>query len=240
MIDPPIVLALILFLVPPAFFAGVARSPLAPYRVVFGLVVIALLLFASARPAKAADDPRVPEAAAMYRRLVDAAVTDYWNGEGSSAQLAAQLHQESIWRKRAASPVGAMGLAQFMPSTAEWMARQFPRELGMFDPWDPAQAIRAAALYDRYLFDRVTGASACDRWAFALSAYNGGLGWVRRDKNRASATGADPARWFGHVELTSARATWARVENRGYVARILHVLTPLYIDAGWTGPAVCP
>ena len=77
-------------------------------------------------------------------------------------------------------------------------------------------------------------------WAFTLSAYNGGLGWISRDKNRASASGADPARWFGHVEAHSARAGWAFRENRTYVQRILLRLEPAYIAAGWPGEAVCP
>ena len=80
----------------------------------------------------------------------------------------------------------------------------------------------------------------CDRWAFVLSAYNGGLTWLRRDQQRASANGADRARWFGHTELYTSRANWARDENRRYVRRILLTLEPLYIGAGWYGVPVCP
>ncbi len=187
-----------------------------------------------------AETIRVPPQAAMYRLWVEQVVTEEWGVDGSSARLAAQLHQESLWRPKAHSRAGAVGIAQFMPRTAEWIAQRFPAQLGEFDPWDPRQGIRAAAIYDRFLYDRVTGASACDRWAFTLSAYNGGLGWVSRDKNRASAKGADPARWFGHVETHSARAGWAFRENRAYVQRILLRLEPAYIAAGWSGVAVCP
>jgi len=202
------------------------------------LLILVPLLLAT----HAAAEPRVPDSAAMYRRMVEQAVSDYWGVEGSSALLAAQLHQESTWRPKARSIAGAMGMAQFMPTTAEWIATQFPEQLGQFDPWDPAQAIRAAAVYDRFLYDAVLDAAGeCDHWAFALSAYNGGLGWVKRDRNRASATGADPARWFGHVEWAAdpRRAAANIRQNRDYVRRILLVLQPLYVAAGWPGPQVC-
>lgn len=206
----------------------------------FCLAMILIICACIAMPARAAEPVAVPPQAAMYRLWVEQVVTEEWGVDGSSARLAAQLHQESLWRPKAHSRAGAVGIAQFMPSTAEWIAQRFPEQLGEFDPWDPRQGIRAAAIYDRFLYDRVTGASACDRWAFTLSAYNGGLGWISRDKNRASASGADPARWFGHVESHSARAGWAFRENRTYVQRILLRLEPAYIAAGWPGEAVCP
>lgn len=224
-------------LAPLAFSRHVAESPSAPYRFALGLLLFALAFLVGLRPASAQS---IPDSAAMYRRMVDAAVIEVWGNDDRAALTAAQMHKESTWRAKVTSAAGARGMAQFMPATAKWIAQEFPEQLGAFDPWDPQQAILAAAVYDRYLYDRVTGASECDRWAFALSAYNGGLGWTVRDRNRASATGADPARWFGHVELHSARAKWARVENRDYVQKILLVLEPLYLAAGWSGTAVCP
>jgi soluble lytic murein transglycosylase-like protein len=179
----------------------------------------------------------VPESSVAYRLRVERAAAEYFGVEASPARLAAQLHQESGWRPDARSKY-AWGLAQFTPATAEWLPKACP-DLADFDPWDASQSIRAAACYDRWLYDRVSGASDCDRWAFALSAYNGGLGWVHKDRQRASATGADAARWFGHTELTSSRATWARDENRNYVRRILLRIEPAYIAAGWSGAAAC-
>jgi len=228
-----ILLASLILMVTPAWSMASARQASAPYRFALG----ALLFIASTH----AFAQAVPDAAAMYRRLVESAVTDYWPVDGSSAQLAAQIHQESLWRPKAASRAGAIGMAQFMPSTARWIATQFPRELGAFDPWDPAQAIRGAALYDRWLYDRVAGTDECERWAFALAAYNGGLGWVQRDKQHAQAHGFDSRRWWDHVERAGdpRRASFNLAENRAYVQRILRVLTPIYVDAGWPGRAVC-
>lgn len=84
--------------------------------------------------------------------------------------LARLLWQESRYRPeiidgRKRSPVGAMGIAQFMPATA--------REMGI-DPLEPFQAIAAAGRYLGGLY-RQTG-----DWAAALAAYNWGIGNVKR------------------------------------------------------------
>lgn len=191
----------------------------------------------SATPAQPSAVVQIPESSVLYRLRVERAANDYFGVASSPARLAAQLHQESAWKPDARSKY-AWGLAQFTPATATWLPQACP-EIGDFDPWDAGQSIRAAACYDRWLYDRVTAASECDRWAFTFSAYNGGLGWVQRDRRRASATGADGARWFGHVELHTSRANWARDENRKYVRRILLRIEPAYIAAGWSGAAVC-
>ena len=80
--------------------------------------------------------------------------------------LAALLRSESGFDPRAVSPAGAQGIAQFMPATA--------RGLGLRDPFDPAQAIPAAA---RLLAGHVRGFGSV---ALALAAYNAGPGAVRR------------------------------------------------------------
>src|SRR5699024_3142965 len=51
--------------------------------------------------------------------------------------LARLLWQESLFEPAAISPVGAQGIAQFMPSTATMV--------GLDDPWNPAKAIQASA-----------------------------------------------------------------------------------------------
>lgn len=195
---------------------------------------------AAARPAvdaAAVARIRIPSASVGYRLQVERAAAEEFGLSASPARLAAQIHQESAWRPTAQSAY-ALGLAQFTPATAKWLPEVCPHLWG-FDPWNAAQSIRAAACYDRWLYNQVTAASECDRWAFTLSAYNGGLGWVRRDRARASASGADPARWFGHVDAHSARAGWAIRENRDYVRRILLLLEPAYIRAGWDGVLAC-
>lgn len=80
------------------------------------------------------------------------------------------LYQECRWREdiitgRKTSPVGAQGIAQFMPATAA--------EMGI-NPLDPAQAINAAGEYLARLY-RMFG-----DWTRALAAYNWGMGNVSR------------------------------------------------------------
>jgi soluble lytic murein transglycosylase-like protein len=180
----------------------------------------------------------VPDVNARLRLLVEQTATEEWGVDASPARLAAQLHQESSWNPRARSVVGAEGLAQFMPTTGRWLAQQFP-ELGDYDPWDPAWSAHAAAVYDHWLLVRNPGAGQCSSWAFAFSAYNGGERMLHREQAVATQHGHDGQRWFGHVADYRTRAPEAWRENRDYVRRILVVLEPAYIAAGWPGQAVC-
>lgn len=202
------------------------------------LIVLALAVGVLATPAHAAG-VTVPESSALYRHALQREASATFGLDAPVARFAAQLHQESGWRPDARSPY-AQGLAQFTPATAEWIAEAYPA-LRPADPWDPLWSIRAQVTYMGHLWQGVTGAATeCDRWAFALSAYNGGPGWVARDRRLASAKGADASRWWSHTELHSKRAAWAFKENRGYPRRILLLLEPAYIAAGWPGSAVCP
>ncbi len=82
--------------------------------------------------------------------------------------LAATLLQESAFDPRAISAAGAVGIAQFMLSTAQ--------EAGV-DPFDPYDAIRgAAALLSGYV--RAYRGAYADPYAAALAAYNAGPGAV--------------------------------------------------------------
>lgn len=199
---------------------------------------------AAAEPARAAT-VRVAPASALYRHRVEQASARAWGVHGSSALLAAQLHQESAFRANAKSAAGAQGIAQFMPATARWIATVYPQDLAQFDPWNAQQAILAAALYDRWLHDRVrplgsTGVvDNCSRWAFALRAYNGGEGWILRERRLAMEKGKNPDHWLA-VEPYRVRAGWAHKENTGYPRRILLTLEPAYLAAGWPGVPTCP
>lgn len=221
-----------------------------PYWQVFlggVLVLVGLLVMVTgvqARPVTPTATPaelarvQIPAGSAHYRLQVRHVVADVFGLDGSPARLAAQIHQESLWRPKARSHVGAQGLAQFMPRTGRWLARIFP-EIGPYDPWDPRWSIRAAATYDKYLLERNPGANACANWAFALASYNGGESALWREQDKAERAGLSPDLWFGNVASRRSRARWAWQENRHYVQRILTVLEPAYIAAGWQGKAVC-
>ena len=181
----------------------------------------------------------IPAAALRYRAELIRNARAIWGLSAPVATFGAQVHQESGWRATVKSPVGAQGMAQFMPATADWISKLFP-ELAANEPYNPSWALRALVTYDRWLWERIEAATPCDRMAMALSAYNGGLGWVRRDRQRAVGLGLAPDVWWDNVETCNAgrsAANWR--ENRGYPRRILRTLTPRYAAAGFGG-GVCP
>jgi len=102
------------------------------------------------------------ERARQLEPFIDAAARRY----GVDANLLrAVCFIESRFRVDALSPRGARGPMQFMPDTA--------RRYGLLNPYDPQQAIGAAARYLKDLLKRFGG-----RVNLALAAYNSGEGTV--------------------------------------------------------------
>ena len=202
------------------------------------VLMMALLSAPFPQPGLASDIPRAAERHRAELIRVSRAV---WGLEAPVAVFAAQVHTESWWRNGTVSSAGAQGLAQFLPSTAEWLPRAVPeleREAGRPAPFNPGWSLRALCTYDKWLWDRTDGANDFERMAFTLSAYNGGQGWVSRDKAKARKLGVDDRRWFGAVENVNAgRSKAAFRENRNYPRLILEERQYAYIKAGW-GPGV--
>lgn len=98
--------------------------------------------------------PRLFKAAARKHKVEDA-----W--------LRAIAHAESLFEEKAVSPKGAQGVMQLMPDTA--------KELGVVDPFSPAESIDAGARYFTSLLKRFKGDAT-----LAIAAYNAGPGVVSR------------------------------------------------------------
>lgn len=117
-----------------------------------------------------------------------------------AALLASQIAAESAFNPDARSPVGAMGLMQFMPATwAEWGKGA--------DPNDPAANVDAGIRYMQWILSQLQGTASPNELAFA--AYNWGIGHVKNLINQ------------------QGRSDWAYLrdfvpaETRGYVDRIM-------------------
>ena len=209
---------------------GLSRSLLTWLLItLLGPFCAAALILLFAPPAMAQT---VPAAAQRYEGLLKRNAQMLWGLHAPVATFAAQIHQESRWRPDAQSPVGAQGLAQFMPATANWIGGLYA-DLADRTPRNPTWAIRALVSYDRWLWDRISADDACQRMAYTLSAYNGGLGWVYK-RQRLSAT---PGVCLGATcQINPGVSAASQRENSHYPVVIIQQHQPLY--AHW-GPGVC-
>lgn len=191
-----------------------------------------LLLMTPAVLAASKSQNTPPPTSLQYRDELIRNARAEWGISAPVADFAAQLQQESGWRVDAKSPTGAVGMAQFMPATADWVSHLIP-ELSVNKPFNPSWAIRALVSYDNWLMQRIKAVDSCQKMAFTLSAYNGGLGWINRDKKLATRQGLNPQYWFGQVETVNAgrsQSNWK--ENRHYPKNILYSIAPRYLSWG--------
>lgn len=182
---------------------------------------------------------QVPAAAWQFRSLVAESAYERFGPGAPVALLAGQTHQESAWRTTAVSHAGAQGLNQFMPGTARDMAARFPSVCQPANPFDPEWSIRCRDAYMwthlRSLRPMGGGVDECARWVFALRAYNGGAGWVMRDRRLAAEKGADADDWRAVLRHNAGRSAANFRENAEYAPRIID-LQPRY--RSW-GRALC-
>jgi hypothetical protein len=198
-----------------------------------GLLVGALLMAATIGACVAQT---VPVQAEQYRRDLIRAAHAFWGLGAPIATLGAQVQAESAFNPRARSWAGASGLAQFMPATAADMGRRYP-ELQPVNVFDPLWSLKAQARLMRDLVRRyqTTGANWCEQGCYALTAYNGGPGWVDR---RIAASPA-PTRCLGVTRLLNPGVRpSAQSENERYPVRVLLELEPRFVATGW-GSGMC-
>lgn len=220
-----------------------ARTAIGYFLSSIAVGLLFAVLAVAALPAHAAERIVIPEVSAGYRLQLERAAGAEFGLNAPVARLAAQIHQESHWKPTAASKY-AQGLAQFTPATAAWIP-SICSQLDEFDRWNPQQSLRALACYDAWLHKRVrplpAGApmQSCSRWNFTFRAYNGGEGWLLRERAATARAGGNPND-YRDVAKTRIRAEWAHKENTSYPLRILYVIEPQYIAAGWpAGDGAC-
>ncbi|MCR5565273.1 MAG: dephospho-CoA kinase [Clostridiales bacterium] len=107
----------------------------------------------------------------MYENLIRSVSAEY---NLSPSLIAAVILNESSFRPGIESPVGARGLMQLMPDTAEWIAHKLRMDKYHFDQLlDPETNIRFGCWYLNYLSTLFNGDPLC-----VVCAYHAGQGEI--------------------------------------------------------------
>jgi membrane-bound lytic murein transglycosylase F len=106
--------------------------------------------------------------------------------------LASQSYQESRFDPWAESWMGAVGLMQIMPETADMY--------GDYDLWEPDQNVEAAVKHLRWLYQIFENQlDSTEHIKFTLASYNVGPGHIGDARRLAKKYGKDPNIWDGNV-----------------------------------------
>lgn len=143
--------------------------------------------------------------------------------------LAAQITQESGWDPGAVSSAGAVGLAQFLPST--WQTYGTDANGAGAEITDPADSLASAAAYDCALLARVSGKGyAGDDVALMLAGYNAGPGAVARYRGvpPASFAGGQTRDYVDRITAMAAELSVAAVPGRVVAGSVPAVALPAW------------
>jgi membrane-bound lytic murein transglycosylase MltF len=166
------------------------------------------------------------EELSRYRKL-SALFRKYGTDYGMDPTLlAAQGFQESRLDQSVRSHVGAVGVMQLLPSTAEDKNVAIPN----IDELEPN--IEAGAKYMAFLKERYFSGPELDELngsLLALASYNAGPGRIRRLRREAGERGYNPNLWFDNVEVIVAEQVGR--ETVQYVSNIFkYYLTYRWIN----------
>jgi len=121
---------------------------------------------------------RLPEIQAFFKKYAE-------QNDIPWTLLAAKAYQESHWDPDAVSPTGVKGIMMLTWTTAQ--------SLGISNREDPEQSIKGGAHYFGQLLDRVPKSiPEKQRLAFAMAAYNIGMGHIYDARKLARELGKDP------------------------------------------------
>jgi hypothetical protein len=122
------------------------------------------------------------------------------------------IWQESAFNPKSVSPVGAQGVAQFMPGTA--------KEYGLNNPFEPIQALHAAGRFLGKLL------SQFGNLGLAAAAYNAGPGRVSDFMNKGRKLPDETKNYVVRITGRSADRWTSRSFARGPEARVMPVKAP--------------
>lgn len=134
--------------------------------------------------------------------------------------LKAQAWQESRLDPNAVSPVGALGISQFMPDTWEQAVKEMG--LGRATPRDARAAIFAQAWYMARLMRGWTAKRPpAEKWKLALASYNAGMGNILRAQKHRKRNGQRAHHWADISESLPVITGHHSRETIGYVQAIM-------------------
>lgn len=139
------------------------------------LLLLASITVCGLLPSSTWALPSLPD---TYDAAIEKSVKRWWPDLPDARWWKAQLYQESLLDTSAVSPVGARGLAQFMPGTWADVSRRLNIPHGV-SPHEARFAIEAGAYYMAVLRrEWHLNRPALDRQRLAQASYNAGLGNV--------------------------------------------------------------
>lgn len=158
------------------------------------------------------------------------AVIQYWQFDKNIDNIPiehyfiAQAVQESRFDPNAKSPVGALGIAQFMPNTAKEIGQELkdnPLFKNGFNPTNDIQSVYAQVYYMNKLFRSwKVERTSLQKFELALASYNAGLGnilkaqklsgnqriWNDIKKHLSKVTGSNSKETINYVDLIKGYA----------------------------------
>jgi len=143
----------------------------------------------------AEDRRRLAELAGLFRKYGDRYSMDWM-------LVAAQAYQESRLDHGAKSRVGAIGIMQLMPATAQ------DPNVRVGDIRILENNVHAGVKYLRFVVDQYykdEPMTKLDKGLFALASYNAGPARVAKLRKEAASIGLDPNVWFQNVEIVAGR-----------------------------------
>ena len=206
------------------------------WKKVISIILINIMLLSSS----AYSSQTCPKRAKKFIPTIKQIVDRYWKSLCPIEIIPAQIQKESNWNVYAERKAGreyGFGLSQTTIVKGRfnnflYFKKRWKRELAGWtwkDRFNPTYHIKVIVLYDKSLYDKMTFAgSRWDRLAFTLSAYNGGIGNLLKERRIAKRKGLNPNLWFDNVEKVSVRNKWSFKVNRTYVKKIMLDYAPRY------------
>ena len=143
-------------------------------RLIILIAVLVLILGLAGLIVRIAFDRAPAPTIEQYPMAYEDLILQYAAENGiPPAYAASVILAESSYRSEAVSSVGAQGLMQVMPATAEWIAGKLDVDPQAADLFDPETNIRFGCWYLGFLMDRFGGDMKC-----ATAAYHAGQGTV--------------------------------------------------------------